>query len=270
MAETPTLFEITPSSESWHTRRRVGFDLETTSRDPRVARIVSAALVIFDDTEVGVEPVAGTGAGTVAEPGVAESGAVASSAAAGNPVRTREWLVDPGVEIPAETTAIHGISTEYAQANGQPAAEAVAQITTALAQEFAAGSAVVVMNAPYDFTVLQQEALRHGVEFTEPVAVIDPLVIDKQVDKYRRGKRTLSQMCLHYQVELDAAHSAAPDAWAAVEVACAQAERFPQLQIPAPELHRLQAGWKVGQAADLQEYLRRTRPDAVVSPAWPV
>lgn len=259
MAETPTLFEITPSSESWHTRRRVGFDLETTSRDPRVARIVSAALVIFDDTEGG----AGTEDG-------AETGAVETPTPLGQRVRTREWLVDPGVEIPAETTAIHGISTEYAQANGQPAAEAVAQITTALAQEFAAGSAVVVMNAPYDFTVLQQEALRHGVEFTEPVGVIDPLVIDKQVDKYRRGKRTLTQMCLHYEVELEAAHSATPDAWAAVEVACAQAERFPQLQIPAPELHRLQAGWKIGQSADLQEYLRRTRPDAVVSPAWPV
>ncbi|MGJ9373552.1 3'-5' exonuclease [Nesterenkonia sp. CF4.4] len=255
MAETPTLFEITPSSESWHTRRRVGFDLETTSRDPRVARIVSAALVIFDDTEVGSD---------------VEAGAVDTSAPQGQRVRTREWLVDPGVEIPAETTAIHGISTEYAQTNGQPAAEAVAQITTALAQEFAAGSAVVVMNAPYDFTVLQQEALRHGVEFTEPLGVIDPLVIDKQVDKYRRGKRTLTQMCLHYEVELEAAHSATPDAWAAVEVACAQAERFPQLQIPAPELHRLQAGWKIGQSADLQEYLRRTRPDAVVSPAWPV
>ena len=259
MAETPTLFEITPSSESWHTRRRVGFDLETTSRDPRVARIVSAALVIFDDTEGG----AGTEYG-------AEAGALESPTPQGQRVRTREWLVDPGVEIPAETTAIHGISTEYAQANGQPAAEAVAQITTALAQEFAAGSAVVVMNAPYDFTVLQQEALRHGVEFTDPVGVIDPLVIDKQVDKYRRGKRTLTQMCLHYEVELEAAHSATPDAWAAVEVACAQAERFPQLQIPAPELHRLQAGWKIGQSADLQEYLRRTRPDAVVSPAWPV
>ncbi|MBO0594372.1 3'-5' exonuclease [Nesterenkonia sp. E16_7] len=259
MAETPTLFEITPSSESWHTRRRVGFDLETTSRDPRVARIVSAALVIFDDAEVSA------GAEISAKAGVVEP-----PAPSGRRVRTREWLVDPGVEIPAETTAIHGISTEYAQTNGQPAAEAVAQITTALAQEFAAGSSVVVMNAPYDFTVLQQEALRHGVEFPEPVGVIDPLVIDKQVDKYRRGKRTLSQMCLHYEVDLDAAHSATPDAWAAVEVACAQAERFPQLQIPAPELHRLQAGWKVGQAADLQEYLRRTRPDAEVSPAWPV
>ncbi|MCH8570044.1 3'-5' exonuclease [Nesterenkonia sp. AY15] len=261
MAETPTLFEITPSSESWHTRRRVGFDLETTSRDPRVARIVSAALVIFDEAEVSADTAAGSGA---------EARAVEPAGPGAQRVRTREWLVDPGVEIPAETTAIHGISTEYAQANGQPAAEAVAQITTALAQEFAAGSAVVVMNAPYDFTVLQQEALRHGVEFTEPVGVIDPLVIDKQVDKYRRGKRTLSQMCLHYEVELDAAHSAIPDAWAAVEVACAQAQRFPQLQIPAPELHRLQAGWKVGQSADLQEYLRRTRPDAVVSPAWPV
>lgn len=260
MAETPALFEITPSTDSWHTRRRVGFDLETTSRDPRVARIVSAALVIFD-AEVERDPLLETtpALGAAPTPGPPE-----------RIVRTREWLVDPGVEIPAETTAIHGISTEYAQANGQPAAEAVAQITTALAQEFAEGNAVVVMNAPYDFTVLKHEAERHGVEFPEPVGIIDPLVIDKQVDKYRRGKRTLSHMCTHYEVELDGAHSAAPDAWAAVEVAGCQAERFPQLQIPAPELHRLQAEWKVDQSADLQEYLRRTRPDAEVSPAWPV
>ena len=250
MDETPALFEITPSNDSWHTRRRVGFDLETTSRDPRVARIVSAALVIFD---ADVERTDGV------PPGPPE-----------RIVRTREWLVDPGVEIPMETTAIHGISTEYAQANGRPAAEAVAQITTALAEEFAAGNAVVVMNAPYDFTVLKFEAERHGVEFPEPVGVIDPLVIDKQVDKYRRGKRTLSHMCTHYEVELDGAHSATPDAWAAVEVACSQAERFPQLQIPLNKLHRLQMGWKVEQSADLQEYLRRTRPDAEVSPAWPV
>lgn len=226
-----------------------------------MARIVSAALVIFD---AEVEGQAAADSDSRAAPGPAGPGPTERV------VRTREWLVDPGVEIPAETTAIHGISTEHAQANGQPAAEAVAQITTALAQEFAEGNAVVVMNAPYDFTVLKYEAQRHGVEFPEPVGIIDPLVIDKQVDKYRRGKRTLSHMCMHYEVALDGAHSAAPDAWAAVEVAACQAGRFPQLQIPATELHQLQAEWKVGQSADLQEYLRRTRPDAEVSPDWPV
>lgn len=235
------LFDLPSVSGSWHTRRRIGFDVETTSRDPRTARIVSAALVEFDAGPDG-----------------------------GQSVRTREWLVNPGVEIPAETTAIHGISTERAVAEGQPAAEAVAQLAGALTAEFEAGTPVVVMNAPYDLTVLREEAMRHGVGFPDPRPVIDPLVIDKQVDRYRRGKRRLGDLCDVYEVLLDDAHSAAPDAKAAVEVADCLARKYPQLQIPAEELHDLQVAWKAGQAADFQAFLRRTKPDAVISPAWPL
>lgn len=237
--EIPPLFEMPVSAESWHTRRRVGFDLETSSRFPSEARIVSAALVVFDPAE-------------------------------GDAPRVREWLVDPGVEIPAETTAIHGISTEYARSEGQQAAEAIRQIVVELTKEFEAGSAIVIMNAPYDLTVLSHEAERYGVGFPEPHPVIDPLVIDKQVDKYRRGKRRLGDLCGVYGVLLNEAHSAAPDAQAGVEVACCLAEKYPQLQIPAEELHELQVQWKAEQAADFQEFLRRTKPDAVIDPAWPI
>lgn len=242
------LFDLPANSDSWHLGRRVGFDLETTSRDPRVARIVSAAVVLFDSqTEVS-----------------------AGLSAPSPSVRVQEWLVNPGVEIPAETTAIHGITTERAQAAGQLAAEAIPQIVYALSQEFAAGTPVVIFNAPYDLTVLAQEAQRYGADFPTAMPVIDPLVIDKQVDQFRRGKRTLGHLSTHYRVGLDDAHSASADAWAAVEVADALATRFPQIQIDAAELHQLQIGWKADQAASLQEYFRRTRPDAVVDPRWPL
>lgn len=241
---TEALFDIQPSSESWHTRRRVGFDLETTSRYPVEARIVSAALVVYDPAE--------------------DAGARDASP------RVREWLVDPGVEIPAETTEIHGISTEMARHQGQPAAEAVGQIVVALTQEFEAGSAVVVMNAPYDFSVLQQEAARYGVGFPDPRPVVDPLVVDKQVDKFRRGKRRLGDLCQTYGVELSDAHSAAPDAIAGVQVADCLAEKYPQLQIPADQLHDLQVQWKAEQAADFQEFLRRTKPEAFIDGSWPL
>ncbi|NED92119.1 3'-5' exonuclease, partial [Streptomyces sp. SID11233] len=36
------------------------------------------------------------------------------------------------------------------------------------------------------------------------------------------------------------------------------------------ELHRLQIDAAARQSASLQEYLRRTKPDAVVEGAWPV
>lgn len=238
------LFDLAPAPEPWHSRRRVGFDLETTSRYPGQARIVSAALVTFDPEDA---------------PGPNDS-----------VPRVREWLVDPGVEIPEETTAIHGISTQYARTEGQPAAEAVGQIVVALTKELEAGSAVVVMNAPYDLTVLRHEAQRYGLGFPEPRPIIDPLVLDKLVDRYRRGKRRLADLCDVYGVLLSDAHSAAPDALAAVEVADCLALKYPELQLPAEQLHDLQVGWKAEQAADFQEFLRRTKPEAEVDGAWPM
>ncbi len=272
---TETLFDISPSADSWHTSRLVGFALETTGPAPSTALIVSAALVIYDPDESdgsglpvrsadtrGVPADAGSGADTGADSGPLDPGRP-------HP-RVRGWLIDPGVEIPAESTAVHGITTEHARAHGQQPEDALPQLLDALREEFDAGSVIVVMNAPYDLTVLAAEAHRCGLDFPEPRSVVDPLVIDKQVDKYRRGKRTLAHLCAHYGIVLDDAHSAAPDAEAAVEVARALARTYPQVQLPAGEIHALQAQWKAEQAADLQEYFRRTRPDAVVSPAWPM
>lgn len=239
--ESEALFEIQPSADSWHRRRRVGFDLETTSRFPAEARIVSAALVALDDDDDYASPV------------------------------VREWLVDPGIPIPEETVAIHGISTEYAREHGQDPAVAIEQLVIALTEEFDAGSAVVVMNAPYDLGVLQAEAARYGLQFPEPRPVIDPLVVDKQVDKYRRGKRRLGDLCGVYGVLLNEAHSAAPDALATVQVADCLAEKFPELQMPAGQLHDLQVGWRAEQAADFQAYLqRRGKTDAFIDGSWPL
>lgn len=238
--EREALFDLHPATDSWHLQRRVGFDLETTSRFPAEARIVSAALVTCDSED------------------------------AASP-RVQEWLVNPGVEIPEETVEIHGISTDYAREHGQDAAEAVAELLAALTREFVAGSAVVVMNAPYDLAVLRGEAERYGLEFPTPQPVIDPLVIDKQVDKYRRGKRRLPDLCAVHGVHLTDAHSAVPDALAAVQVADCQAEKYPELQMPAQQLHSLQIGWKADQAEDFQAYLRKQgRLDAVIDGAWPL
>lgn len=238
------LFELEPAADSWHKRRRVGFDLETTSRYPAEARIVSAALVVFDpeDTPENQAPIP----------------------------RVREWLVDPGVEIPEETTAIHGISTETARLHGQPAAEAIGQLIVALTKELEAGAAIVVMNAPYDLQVLRHEAERYGYGFPDPRPVIDPLVLDKLVDRYRRGKRRLTDLCNVYGVLLSEAHSAAPDALAAVEVADCLAKQYPQLQVPAERLHDLQIGWKAEQASDFERFMRRTKPDVVIDGSWPM
>ncbi|GDY61930.1 hypothetical protein SAV14893_013230 [Streptomyces avermitilis] len=72
---------------AWHEQLLIGFDLETTGTDPREARIVTGAVIEVKGQE---------------------------------PVGRREWLADPGVEIPADAVAVHGITNERAAAEGGP------------------------------------------------------------------------------------------------------------------------------------------------------
>ncbi|MFJ2861832.1 exonuclease domain-containing protein [Kitasatospora sp. NPDC087314] len=231
---------------SWWQQPLVGFDLETTGTDPAVDRIVTAALV---DT---------VGAGRV--------GAV-------------HWLLDPGVPIPAEAEAIHGIGDDVARGKGRPAKEAVEEIAVALCERLAAGRPVVAFNAPFDLSLLDAELRRYGLvplaaRLGGPVGpVLDALVVDRAVDRYRKGSRTLQRVCEVYGVELTDAHEAGSDALAAVRVAVALAERYrAEVGDVAPaELHQRQIGWYREWAEGLQEWLRRGKdPQAVVDPRWPM
>jgi DNA polymerase-3 subunit epsilon len=219
------------------------FDLETTGVDVARDRIVTAHVGVID--------------------------------ADGHVVDARDWLADPGVAIPAGATAIHGITTAHARAHGRPASDVVTEVVDALAGLFAAGLPVVAYNAPYDFSLLRHEALRHGVPaLADPGPIIDPLVVDKRYDRYRRGKRTLSVVAAHYAVRLDGAHEASADAVAAGRVAQAIADRYAAWLPPTlAELHTRQIGWARSQAESLTEYfvrIGRLDPDDVVDGRWPV
>ena len=216
------------------------FDLETTGIDVETSRIVSAHVGVIDAT-----------------------GAV---------IEQRDWLADPGIEIPAQASAVHGITTERARAEGRPAAEVVAEIVAALTDVFDRGLALTIYNAPYDLTLLNREAIRHGVApLTGPRPVIDPLVLDRVVDRYRKGKRTLEAAAQFYGIALTEAHDAGADAVAAGRLAQALASRYaPQLAIAVADLHDAQVGWCAENAASFQDYMRRTKDPAFVALGhWP-
>lgn len=224
----------------WHHELGV-FDLETTGIDVESARIVTAHVGLLNEQ--------------------------------GEVVHGRYWILDPGVEIPAEATAVHGVTTALAREKGMAAAAGVAAIVDQLRRLFDRGIPVVAYNAPYDFTLLDREARRHGVApLISPGPIIDPLVIDRAVDKFRPGKRTLTVAADHYGVSLTDAHDAGADAIAAGRVAQAMAQRHAEhLAIEAAELHRKQIDWCREQAADFQEYMRRVRdPEFTASGDWPL
>ncbi|RSS84384.1 3'-5' exonuclease [Streptomyces sp. WAC06614] len=235
----------------WHRGELVGFDLETTGTEPGESRIVTAAVVQVRDGEVHGR---------------------------------RGWLADPGIPIPAQASAIHGISTERAAAQGRPAREVADEVAGALVERWRRGAVVVAYNAAFDLTLLSAELARHGLpsladrlegagmpgEGTGPV--VDPLTIDRAVDRYRRGKRTLEAVCGVYGVELDRAHDAGADALAAVRVARAIAVRHPRVaELTPADLHTRQTTWYARWARDFESYLRREgTPDAVIDTAWPL
>ncbi len=183
------------------------FDTETTGIKPDTTRIVSAHVSILN--------------------------------AFGEVEDAQDWLIDCGIDIPEQATAVHGITTERMRAEGAPAPSSIQEILQRIAALTSQGIGIVAYNAAYDFTILDREAKRYELTPLLPRPIIDPLIIDKHVDKYRKGKRTLEATAQFYGVDLSDAHNAAADAIAAGRVAQAIGKKFAaDLALPAIELHQ--------------------------------
>ena len=222
--------------QGWAEGPLLGFDTETTGVSVATDRIVTAALVRRSLWE---------------------------------PDEVHTWLIDPGIEIPASATAIHGISTEFAREFGQPPATALAEIAQQLTESLAAGEPVVAYNAAFDLTILEAELGRHGLPtLAERLGravspVIDPLVLDRHLDRFRRGKRKLVDLCAVYGVDdSDGLHTAEVDVIATLEVLQAMVRKHPDLilmdlaslHIAQAEAHRAWAenfnSWRLSRGLD--------------------
>ncbi|GHE37576.1 3'-5' exonuclease [Streptomyces capitiformicae] len=230
----------------WYEGPLAAFDTETTGVDVETDRIVSAAVVVQD--------------------------------APGTRPRVTRWLVNPGVPVPEAATAVHGLTDAHLQREGRWPAPVMEEIARALAEQTARGRPLVVMNAPFDLTLLDRELRRHRASSldhwfeTTPLQVLDPRVLDKHLDRYRKGRRTLTDLCVHYEVVLDGAHDAAADAQAAMDVVRAVGRRFSArlARLSPAELHTLQAVWHAAQARGLQAWFARSGSEEAVDPAWPL
>jgi DNA polymerase-3 subunit epsilon len=227
---------------TWHLGMLAAFDLETTGIDVENDRIVTACVALID------------GSGQT-------------------PPNVRQWLADPGIDIPEGATAVHGITTAEARAKGAAPVKVVAEILTDLADALAAGIPIVGHNVSYDLTLLDREARRNSIQpLTDPAPVIDTMVLDKAVDKWRKGGRKLTDACTHYGCRIDGAHDASHDALAAARVAWKIAHKHPQIaQMTLAGLHEMQQVAKKAQDAGFADYLRRqNKPADGLTGHWPV
>ena len=167
----------------------VFFDLETTGVDTAKDRIVEISMVkvMPDGEEI---------------------------------VKTRK--INPGIHIPEEATAIHGITDEDVKD-----CPTFAQIARSL-EQFIAGCDFGGFNSNrFDIPVLAEEFLRAGVD----IDMTKRKFVDVQVIFHKMEQRTLSAAYKFYcEKNLEDAHTAEADTRATYEVLKAQLDRYDELQ----------------------------------------
>lgn len=240
----------------------IPFDLETTGVDPFEDRIVTAFIGLMDT--------------------------------AGDILQHKDYVVNPGVEIPQGAIDVHGITNEHVREHGGDPATAIGDILSIIQLECRQnGLPLIGANIVYDITMLLAEARRHlspeaagaAEELLRSIHVIDTYVLDKHLDAYRKGSRTLIDTAAHYGVTLseEEAHGAQADAIAAGRITLAIMARHPRVstlghppRINLAILHESQQVWKAEQAASFQTWLRtkapadRRDPAAVIDGTWPI
>lgn len=227
----------------------LGFDIESTGVDVETDRVVTFSMVYSAHTNADTEIL--------------------------------EWNIDPGIDIAEGATAVHGISTAHAREFFMDASKAMPFIARRMEVIVGLDIPLVIYNAPFDTTMIYNEFERHNVplRYTREQMfskVIDPLVIDKACDKYRKGSRKLTDTARLYGYDLTNAHNSTADVEATLHVARA-CKKFFKPEMTIEMLQEFQKDAKIEQSTSFQKYLRNKRdeegnyvdPFAVISTEWP-
>jgi DNA polymerase-3 subunit epsilon len=189
-------------------RALVFIDLETTGLDLETARIV----------EVGLVRVAPDGSR-----------------------RQLVERVDPGVDIPEQSSRVHGIRTE--EVRGLFGRPRLAKVAPRLLEFIGDADLAGFNSVNFDIPLWSRECARHGMAFsTQSRYQVDAKVVfnakETSWDRFLMGPRTLTAALRHYcGRDLEGAHSAGADADATVDVLLAQLGRYPDLARDVPGLH---------------------------------
>ena len=208
---------------AWEDIHFAVIDFETTGRDPKTDRVIEIGVVCFENGQV---------------------------------TRREGLLVNPGIPIPEESRAVHGITDEELQ--GAP------DFATVMVQvlELLQGKLPVAYNADFDRGFLKTELSRAAPEgmtagdmppaVRDDVVWVDPLVWAREILK-ELSSRKLADVTAHLGIPLERAHRAAGDAEATGRVLLALASQMPRIY---GELIRLQKRYAAFQDAEFAAWKR--------------
>ncbi len=205
-------------------------DVETCGLDPKTCGVVEYAVVRF---EMGL------------------------------PVARFGTLVDPGMPIPAEATAIHGITDQ--DVDGKPT------LTQAIveAMPLLEGAYPAAYNAPFDRSFIAPGFVPSLCAGTRPLTFdpdwrwLDPLVMVRKFDSRvpGKGRHKLAAACERHDVPLNEAHRAQDDAEAAGRLMFKLVDENQGVgNLTISEMLRRQKLRAAEQEADFQRWLAKQPP----------
>ena len=182
----------------------------------------------------------------------------------------KSYLLDPGVEIPAEATAVHGITTEHAQKEGMQPGHALHEVWLWLTQIATGRTPLVIFNAPYDLTLLDREFRRHlGEPLPTGLIVLDTLVLFRRFD-WTTGGRSLSKLAERHGITFPA-HDAEADALASLRLLHILAGLSDLLPLIEPHvLHEAQRGWWTQQQDTAEAHALGNGTPSTRQQHWPI
>jgi DNA polymerase-3 subunit epsilon len=129
--------------------------------------------------------------------------------------------INPEMHIPAEATAIHGITDEDVKD-----CPTFKQIAKSLADQIEGCDLAGFNSSRFDVPMLAEEFLRAGIDFD----MSKRKFVDVQIIFHKKEQRTLEAAYRFYcNKELENAHSAEADTLATYEVLKSQLDRYPDL-----------------------------------------
>ncbi|NUO53520.1 MAG: 3'-5' exonuclease [Polyangiaceae bacterium] len=188
--------EEIPADSAWSDCVVAFIDVETTGKDSEVDRLVEVAVILGRGGEV---------------------------------FERKSWLVNPGIPIPEESSAVHGIRDPDV-ADKPPFRTVLPEVLAMLD-----GAIPAAYNATFDKAFLLAELGRTGHQgamppaFRREVEWLDPLVFAREIYKDEQS-RALADVAERLGIKLERAHRATDDAEAALLVlyALAKDQRLPR------------------------------------------
>lgn len=171
--------------QPWHTLPIAVLDFETTGPDPRTCAPVELAIVRFEN---------------------------------GEPVARWSTLINPGVPIPVEAAAIHGITDAMVE-SAIPVAMLASCIEVQAAELLRDAMPCGYHGHAFDRVILHRFSYDYqfGLVSMADWPWLDPLVMVRHVDRFVRGsgRHRLEAACGRRNIKIAGAHRAAADAEAA-------------------------------------------------------